>query len=233
MAKLWPLYLSEWWMDTLCCNFWSMNTLCCKQFSHSQNTTLPLVTIQRGLWYSFCGNRIFSTPRIPHCLSLQKPLCCKGVTIATQLSTPKHRSYTATHLITLQHICSHRNTLAHTATLLITLQHRNYTLPLMTLNLGQRLQGQDHSTLLATHCNTLQHSATHCTTLQHTFQHCSTMQHTAWHCNTLHHTASHCITLQHTATHSITHHFFLQHRVCRQVILVRTTLYLIWGGYDH
>ena len=45
---------------------------------------------------------------------------------------------------------------------------------------------------VATHCNTLQHTAAHCNTLQHTASHCNTLQHTA----TLHHTT----TLQHPAT---------------------------------
>ena len=38
------------------------------------------------------------------------------------------------------------------------------------------------STVAATHCNTLQHTATHCTTLHHTATHCNTLQHTATHC---------------------------------------------------
>ena len=53
----------------------------------------------------------------------------------------------------------------------------------------------------ATHCNALQHTATHCNTLQHTATHCITQQHTASHSNTLHHTTTHCNTLQHSATH--------------------------------
>jgi len=40
---------------------------------------------------------------------------------------------------------------------------------------------------IATHCNTLQHTASHCITLQHTATHCNTLQHTATHCNTLQH----------------------------------------------
>ena len=80
------------------------------------------------------------------------------------------------------------------------------------------------SITIATHCNTLQHTATHCKTLQHTATHCNTLHHTATqlrfdameqetftyvpitistHCNTLQHTATHCNTLQHTATHMI------------------------------
>jgi len=35
---------------------------------------------------------------------------------------------------------------------------------------------------IATHCNTLQHTATH---LQHITTHCNTLQHTAAHCSTL------------------------------------------------
>jgi len=34
---------------------------------------------------------------------------------------------------------------------------------------------------IATHCNTLQHTATHCNTLQHTATHCNTLQHTEKH----------------------------------------------------
>jgi len=33
--------------------------------------------------------------------------------------------------------------------------------------------------LIATHCNTLNHTATHCNTLHHTAPHCTTLQHTA------------------------------------------------------
>ena len=80
--------------------------------------------------------------------------------------------------------------------------------------------------ILATHCNTLQHTATHCNTLQHKYDvHKdiypiylgNTLQHTATHCNTnmmyikiyiLYILATHCNTLQHTATHCNT----LQHK---------------------
>ena len=48
---------------------------------------------------------------------------------------------------------------------------------------------------VATHCNTLQHTATHCK-LQHTAKHCNALQHTATHCNTLRRTTTHCDTLQ-------------------------------------
>jgi len=54
---------------------------------------------------------------------------------------------------------------------------------------------------IATHCNTLQHTAAHCITLQHTAAHCSTLQHTAAHCRTLQHTAAQFNTPPHTATH--------------------------------
>jgi len=84
------------------------------------------------------------------------------------------------------------------------------------------------SSVVATHCNTMQCKATHCNTLQHTATHCNTLaspcgdpttrtgffrrgntlQHTATHCNTLQHhprkkehTARLCNTMQHTATH--------------------------------
>ena len=73
---------------------------------------------------------------------------------------------------------------------------------------------------IATHCNTLQHTATHSTgaCLQHTAAHCNTLQHTATHCNTLlcntrQHTATHCSTLQHTA---------MQHAAAHCNILQRT-----------
>jgi len=67
---------------------------------------------------------------------------------------------------------------------------------------GEELEG-----IVATHCNTLQHTATHCNTLKLTAvtaitaTQCNTVQHTAAHYNTLQHTATHCNTLQHTATH--------------------------------
>jgi len=72
---------------------------------------------------------------------------------------------------------------------------------------------------IATHCNTLPHTATHCNTLQHTAERCSTLQHTTTYsstnrmpppefggptkkqktCEQTHHAASCCNTLQHTA----------------------------------
>jgi len=60
---------------------------------------------------------------------------------------------------------------------------------------------------LASHCNTLQHTATqefyasadrrmrrsgYAISLHFTVTHCNTMQHTATHCNTLQYTAAHC-----------------------------------------
>ena len=61
------------------------------------------------------------------------------------------------------------------------------------------------------YCNTLQYTcntlATHCDTLQHTATHCDThkerrrVRDTATHCNTLQHIAARCNMLQHTATH--------------------------------
>jgi len=80
---------------------------------------------------------------------------------------------------------------------------------------------------VATHCNTLQHTATHCSHCNtfirmHTYVgmcltqyiviHYNTLQHTATHCNAHYNTmepnvkcaietATHCNTLQHTATH--------------------------------
>ena len=78
---------------------------------------------------------------------------------------------------------------------------------------------------MATHNNTLQHTATHCNTMQthviwqHTAIHCKSLQRTATHCNTLQHTAIHCNTLQvsatqqqHTATHCNSRYFLLQTR---------------------
>jgi len=38
---------------------------------------------------------------------------------------------------------------------------------------------------IATHCDTLQHTAPHCNTLQHTATHRNTPQHTVTHCNIL------------------------------------------------
>jgi len=54
----------------------------------------------------------------------------------------------------------------------------------------------------ATYCNALQHTATHCIALQRTTTHCNALQRTATHCNTLQHTATHCNTLQRTATYN-------------------------------
>jgi len=68
-------------------------------------------------------------------------------------------------------------------------------------------RARDVARLVATHCNTLQHTATHRNTLQHTATHCNTLQHTATHGNTLQHTATHGNTRQHTATYCNT----LQH----------------------
>ena len=70
----------------------------------------------------------------------------------------------------------------------------------------------------ATYCNTLQHTATHYNTLQHSATPCNTLQHTATHCNTLHHTASYCNTLEHTTTH----HNTPQHIATRCNTLQRT-----------
>ena len=42
--------------------------------------------------------------------------------------------------------------------------------------------------VLATHCNSLQHTVSHCITLEHTARHCYTLQCTATHTTTLHHT---------------------------------------------
>ena len=97
------------------------------------------------------------------------------------------------------------------------------------------------SSPIATHCNTLQHTATHCNTLQHrmhdmircvwhwraaaTYLHnCNTLQHTATHCNALQHTATHCNTLQHTATHYST----LQHTATHCDTLQHTATQNAW-----
>jgi len=68
---------------------------------------------------------------------------------------------------------------------------------------------------VATHCNTLQHTATHYNMhmysiyplpsatagnlLQHTATNCRTLQHTATHCSTLRYSATQCNTMQRTA----------------------------------
>ena len=61
--------------------------------------------------------------------------------------------------------------------------------------------------VVATYCNTLQHTATRCNRIRHTaFMRISTvaaiamLQHTTTHRNTLECTATHCNTLQHAAT---------------------------------
>ena len=58
---------------------------------------------------------------------------------------------------------------------------------------------------VATHCNTLQHTATHCNTLQHTATHCmTTLVQThccSTHCNILQHSTKHCNTLQKPPAH--------------------------------
>ena len=78
-------------------------------------------------------------------------------------------------------------------------------------------QGRSMIGTIATHCNTLQHTATQCNTMQHTAQHCNPLQHTAANCNTLQQTATDCNRLQQTATHcnrllhTATHGNTLQH----------------------
>ena len=52
--------------------------------------------------------------------------------------------------------------------------------------------------LIATHCNTLQHTASQCNTLQHTASHCTTLQHTALVAGRLFATC--CNMPQHTST---------------------------------
>ena len=69
----------------------------------------------------------------------------------------------------LQHTAAHCNILQHTSA------HRN---KLQMLE-SQLPQCSRFSSTIATHCNTLQHTATHCNTLQHTATHCNTLQHTA------------------------------------------------------
>jgi len=61
-----------------------------------------------------------------------------------------------------------------------TLQHTATNLRLAMRN-GTESQ---HNGSLATHCNTLQHTATHCNTLQHTVTYCNTLPHIVTHCNT-------------------------------------------------
>ena len=115
-----------------------------------------------------------------------------------------------THGYTLQHAATQCNMSQHATTCYNMLQHatkyRNIMQPmgarsqlkLAYVDLELRLDNT-----LATHCNTLQHTATHCNTLQHTathsITHCSMLQHVAA-CNTQYYTATCCNMLQHAAT---------------------------------
>jgi len=66
------------------------------------------------------------------------------------------------------------------------------------------LASQDASSLTATHCSTLQHTATcisTCILLYETRCRLAVLEYFITHCNILQHTATHCNTLQHTATH--------------------------------
>ena len=102
------------------------------------------------------------------------------------------------------------------------------------MHIGLIVNGNPNSTRIATHCNTLQHTATRCNTLQLAATRCNTLQHTLQHTRRHHvraqprvqvrhviaphyqrpqrHThATHCNTLPHTATrynslqHTATH----------------------------
>jgi len=80
-----------------------------------------------------------------------------------------------------------------------------------TLNETYSVCKPNEWSMVATHCNTLQHTATDCDRLRHTTTHCDTLRHTVTHCdtlahcNTLQHTVPHSNTLQHTATTYATH----------------------------
>jgi len=69
---------------------------------------------------------------------------------------------------------------------------------------------------IATHCNTLQHTATYCNTLQHTTTHCNTLQHTTSYespcggCRCCGAATQHT-TLQQDATHHTTPHYNTPH----------------------
>jgi len=127
-----------------------------------------------------------------HCDILQRTAATHRTCASPFRRSPKH---TATHCITPQHtlcirlICrGAQNRLQHTAT------HRSCT---------AHLQSSSCTEVLATHCNTLQHTAIHCNTLQYTATHAThqmnpahlqkSPQHTATHLNTLKHTG--CIYL--------------------------------------
>ena len=107
------------------------------------------------------------------------------MTLASILQTLQypatHRNtlqYTATHPQHFRAFCKHCNTLQHTATHCNTPQHTapHRNTPQRTATQSQRFgvfrpfyvrqRCQDDD--IATHCNTLQHTATHCNTLQHT-----------------------------------------------------------------
>jgi len=139
------------------------------------------------------------------------------------------RSFCVLHACT-RWVCSHCNALQGTATRCHALQHATHCTTAIyhcgpttcdwafVLFCIARMQEEcicalPSTAALATHCNTLQHTATHCTTLQHIATHCNTLEHTATHCNILQHDMQQvcfalcthardsCNTLQHTASH--------------------------------
>jgi len=107
--------------------------------------------------------------------------------------------HTATLWSTLQHPATHYNKLQHTATHCI------------LIAIGQdKCSAKIAESNIATHCNTLQHTATHCNTLQHTATLCSTLQRILIatgrdKLSTKPAQIKHCNTLQHTATYIATH----------------------------
>ena len=175
----------------------------------------------------------FLVGKTSHCALQHNATCCN-----TLQHTGTYCNNTTSHCTTrytsfwARPRTTHFDTLQHTATTLQ--QHCNNSATCYTAPCATRCSGQDLAlqhilkpcnTLkyAATNGNTLQNAATHCVAT-----HCNTLQHTAWaklrtathlsaintmkglgfrqhnttHCNTLQHTATHCNTLQHTATHT-------------------------------
>jgi len=86
---------------------------------------------------------------------------------------------TATHCNALQRTATHCNTLQRTATHIDNTTRMIYTCATYGHILCLSLYVQHVH--VATHCNTLQHTAAQCNTLQHIATHCNTLQHTATH----------------------------------------------------
>ena len=87
--------------------------------------------------------------------------------------------YTHKYVYIYIHIFIHEHTRTHIFRYLVGQQNKQESFKLAMLYVLLMML------VIATHCNTLQHTATHCNTLQHTVTHCNTLQHTATHCNTL------------------------------------------------